>query len=58
MDDAATDVCDQHGKPKVKQAKSLVGEGAWGGAFWGLLFGFLFFVPFLGLATSGPPAVH
>jgi uncharacterized membrane protein len=52
LEDAATVVRDQHGKPKVKQAKSLVGEGAWGGAFWGLLFGFLFFVPFLGLAIG------
>jgi uncharacterized membrane protein len=52
LDDAATVVRDRHGKPQVKQAKSLVGEGAWGGAFWGLLFGFLFFVPFLGLAIG------
>jgi uncharacterized membrane protein len=52
LDDAATVVRDQHGKPQVKQAKSLVGEGAWGGALWGLLFGLLFFVPFLGLAIG------
>ena len=35
LEDAATVVRGQDGKPKVKQATSLVGEGAWGGAFWG-----------------------
>ena len=49
IDDAATVVRGRGGKPKVQQATSLVGEGAWGGAFWGMLFGLLFFVPFLGL---------
>jgi uncharacterized membrane protein len=52
LEDAATVVRDADGKPQVKQATSLVGEGAWGGAFWGLLFGLLFFVPFLGLAIG------
>ena len=52
VDDAATVVRGQDGKPRVKQATSLVGEGAWGGAFWGLLFGLLFFVPFLGMAVG------
>src|SRR5580765_5666320 len=52
LDDAATVVQGHHGKPKVKQATSLVGEGAWGGAFWGLLFGLLFFVPVLGIAIG------
>jgi uncharacterized membrane protein len=52
LDDAATVVRGQDGKPKVKQATSLVGAGAWGGAFWGMLLGLLFFVPFLGLAIG------
>ena len=52
IDDAATVVRGQDGKPKVKQATSLVGAGAWGGAFWGMLLGLLFFVPFLGLAIG------
>ena len=38
------------GKPKVKQAVNLVGKGALGGAFWGMLIGFLFMVPWLGAA--------
>ena len=52
LDDAATVVRGQDGKPRVKQATSLVGEGAWGGAFWGLLFGLIFFVPLLGVAIG------
>ena len=52
LDDAATLRFGSDGKPKVKQATSLVGEGAWGGAFWGLLFGLLFFVPVLGIAIG------
>ena len=35
LDDAATVVRGRHGKPRVQQATSLVGAGAWGGAFWG-----------------------
>ena len=52
LDDAATVVREQDGKPKVKQATSLVGAGAWGGAFWGMLIGLLFFMPWLGLAVG------
>ncbi len=40
------------GKPKVEQARSLVGAGAFGGAFWGMLIGLLFFMPWLGLAVG------
>ena len=43
---------DPDGKPKVQQATSLVGPGAWGGAFWGMLLGLLFFAPWLGLAIG------
>jgi uncharacterized membrane protein len=52
LDDAATVVREQDGKPKVKQANNLVGEGALGGAFWGMLIGLLFFMPWLGLAAG------
>jgi uncharacterized membrane protein len=38
--------------PKTKQAVSMTGASALDGAFWGLLFGFLFFVPFLGVAVG------
>ena len=39
-------------KPKTKQLTSLAGIGALNGAFWGMLFGLLFFVPLLGLAVG------
>ena len=50
--DAATVVRKPDGKVKVKQAVSLVGAGALGGAFWGMLIGLLFFMPWLGLAVG------
>ncbi len=40
------------GKPKIQQARSLVGEGALGGAFWGMLIGMLFLAPWLGAAIG------
>jgi uncharacterized membrane protein len=52
LEDAATVTREGDGKPKVKQATSLVGAGAWGGAFWGMLIGLLFFMPWLGLAVG------
>lgn len=52
LEDAATVVRKDDGKPKVKQAQSLVGAGALGGAFWGLLIGLLFWMPWLGLAAG------
>lgn len=39
-------------KPKTKQLTSLAGIGALNGAFWGMLFGLIFFVPLLGLAVG------
>ena len=54
--DAAVVKRNKNGKAKVKQARSLVGAGALGGAFWGMLIGLLFFAPWLGLlagATAG-----
>lgn len=52
LSDAAVVVRDQDGKTKVKQVNSLVGAGALGGAFWGMLIGLLFFAPWLGLAVG------
>jgi uncharacterized membrane protein len=52
LDDAAVVVRRADGKVKVKQATSLVGAGALGGAFWGMLIGLLFFAPWLGLAIG------
>src|SRR5262249_60533295 len=52
LEDAAVVVRRADGKVKVKQATSLVGAGALGGAFWGLLIGLLFFAPWLGLAIG------
>jgi uncharacterized membrane protein len=45
LSDAAVVTRHGDGKPKVKQLNSLVGAGAMGGAFWGLLIGLLFFMP-------------
>jgi uncharacterized membrane protein len=52
LEDAAIVVRPEKGKPKVKQAQSLVGAGALGGAFWGMLIGLLFFAPWLGLVAG------
>ncbi len=52
LSDAATVVRRPDGKVKIKQANSLVGAGALGGAFWGMLIGLLFFAPWLGLAVG------
>ena len=52
LEDAAYVVRRQDGKVKVKQANNLVGSGALGGAFWGLLIGLLFWAPWLGLAIG------
>ena len=50
--DAAVVVRRQDGRVKVKQLTSLVGSGTLGGAFWGLLVGLLFAVPWMGLAVG------
>ena len=52
FDDAAVVIRKQSGRVKVKQANSLVGKGALGGAFWGLLIGLIFLAPWLGLAVG------
>jgi len=52
LEDAAVVVRRQDGKVKVKQAVNLVGAGALGGAFWGMLIGLLFWMPWLGMAIG------
>jgi uncharacterized membrane protein len=52
LEDAAIVKRDADGKAKVTQAHSLVGAGAFGGAFWGMLIGLLFWAPWLGLAIG------
>ena len=44
-------------KPKTQQLHSLTGQGALMGSFWGLLFGLIFVVPFLGLAGAAMGAL-
>ena len=45
LSDAAVVIRRQYGHVKVKHAVSLVGNGALGGAFWGLLIGLIFWMP-------------
>lgn len=52
LEDAAVVVRNSDGKVKVKQAQSLVGAGALGGAFWGMLIGLIFLAPVLGMAVG------
>jgi uncharacterized membrane protein len=51
----------REGKTKIKQGNNLTGVGALSGAFWGMLIGFIFLMPWLGLAVgaaSGALAGH
>lgn len=52
VDDAAILTRKMDGKPRIRQAHDLVAMGALGGAFWGMLLGLIFFVPFLGAAIG------
>jgi uncharacterized membrane protein len=52
LDDAAVVVRSHDGKVKVRQAVNLVGVGTVGGAFWGMLIGLLFWMPWLGMAIG------
>ena len=50
--DAVVARSDENGKIKLNQMVNLWTMGASGGAFWGLLIGFLFMNPLLGLAVG------
>jgi uncharacterized membrane protein len=52
IDDAAIVIRPIDGKVKVQQLHNLVGAGALGGAFWGMLIGLLFFMPWLGMGIG------
>lgn len=52
LQDAAVVIRRQDGKTETKQVTSLTGAGALGGAFWGMLIGLLFWMPWLGLAIG------
>jgi uncharacterized membrane protein len=52
LQDAAVITRNKEGKVKVKQEVNMIGAGALGGAFWGLLVGFIFFVPIFGLVIG------
>lgn len=52
LEDAAVVTRKGDGKPKIKQAQNLVGASALGGAFWGMLIGLIFWMPWLGLAVG------
>ena len=52
LKDAAVVIRKSDGKIKVKQATHLVGAGMVGGAFWGMLKGLFFWLPWLGLAIG------
>ena len=52
VEDAALVTLKPNGKPKILQDNDLVGKGALGGAFWGMLIGLLFLSPLLGAAIG------
>lgn len=52
LEDAVVAVKDENGKVKLNQIHHLVGTGALGGSFWGLLIGLLFMSPLLGVAIG------
>lgn len=53
LDDAVIATRRKDGKVKLTQSVNLTAIGAWDGAFWGLLIGFLFTGPLGMLLTSG-----
>ena len=56
LDDAAVVVRRPDGRVKVQQAVSLVGTGTLGGAFWGMVIGLLFWMPWMGVTPRAPAA--
>jgi uncharacterized membrane protein len=39
-------------KPQTRQLSSMAGAGTLGGAFWGFLFGLIFFIPLIGITMG------
>jgi uncharacterized membrane protein len=52
LDQAVEVVRENNGKIKIKDEPRLTGIGAFGGAFWGLLIGFIFLMPLLGVVVG------
>jgi len=52
MEDAVVVTKDDQGKTKLHQAVNLTAAGAVGGSFWGMLIGFIFLNPLLGMAVG------
>ncbi len=52
LSDAVIVVKDAKGKVKLDQSVKLESSGAVSGAFWGMLIGLIFFMPWLGLAVG------
>ena len=52
MEDAVVVTKDDKGKVKLHQAVNLTLAGAVSGSFWGMLVGFIFLNPMLGLAVG------
>lgn len=52
IEDAVVVTKDDKGKVQLHQAVNLTAAGAVGGSFWGLLIGFLFLNPLLGMAVG------
>lgn len=53
VSDATTVIRKPDGKIQMKQVTSLAGSGALGAAFWGMLVGIIFYMPWLGMAGGG-----
>ncbi len=52
MEDVVVVTKDDQGKIKLHQAVNLTAAGAMGGGFWGMLIGFIFLNPLLGMAVG------
>lgn len=52
VEDAVVVTKDETSKVKLHQAVNLTAAGAFGGGFWGMLVGLLFFNPLLGVAVG------
>ncbi len=52
LDQAVEVIREADGKIKIKDERRLTGLGALGGAFWGLLIGFIFLMPLVGVVVG------